>query len=125
MAEQMGNNNIDKKIYQYTVNMLLGGLTRDKIIQSLFEKGLNKSEANKMLNYVENELIIVKRKKGKINIITGSIILLFGIGVTILSFYLSNRGAFYILIIGAVGLGMFKLGQGLIQYFSKSPIDNF
>jgi hypothetical protein len=116
---------MDPKIIQYTQNLILGRLTKERILADLIEKGLNEIDALEVLTAVENDLLEAKKTKGKANIIFGVIFFTLGIGLTITTIYMARHGGFYIITFGLIVGGLLKFLQGLSQYFSKSPIDSY
>jgi hypothetical protein len=116
---------MDPKIIQYTQNLILGGLTKERILADLIEKGHSEIDALEVLTAVENELLEAKKTKGKANIIFGLIICALGFGFSITTIYMARHGGFYIITFGLIAGGLLKFLQGLNQYFSKSPIDSY
>jgi len=113
-------------IYKYTMHMVLAENSRKKILNDLItKKGLDEASAKKIIDNISDELLKVKKAKGKINLILGTIIIALGLGVSILSISIARKGGLYLLTIGIVLGGFLKLGQGFMQYFSKSPINRY
>jgi len=115
-----------KDIYKYTLHMVLAENSREKILNDLITtKGLDEATAKEIIGDISSELLKKKKTKGKANLIVGTIIILLGLGVTILSISMARKSGLYVLTIGLVLGGFLKIGQGFMQYFSKSPIDRF
>ena len=114
------------EIYKYANHLVLAEFSKQKIIDDLkTTKGIDETTAKEILNEISEDLLEAKKIKGKVSIIVGSLMLLSGLGVTILTLYLSRNGGFYIITFGLILGGIAKLIIGFIQIFSKSQFNRF
>jgi hypothetical protein len=118
MSEDITPEEAAAKIYKYAAQLAIDGRTFADIQADLIEKGIDKESAVAITDDIKKQIQKGAVKRGRRNILLGSIFFLGGLIVTIWTFSsaLLYGGSYYIAW-GAVLFGGMQLARGIFQVF--------
>ncbi|MHB8808310.1 MAG: hypothetical protein ACYC59_12140 [Anaerolineaceae bacterium] len=104
-----------KILIQKAVSLVKSGKTKTEIVNELIENGIEKPEAEYVVEYILRIKSAAQKEAGKKSVRIGAIWLLIGISVTLYSYLTAHAGETYLIAWGAIIYGGYRLLKGWMQ----------
>ena len=122
MTEQIEQQQLVRKIYEYAADLKRQGKSSKQIEEALKTQGLDNEISATVVRNIESQYAEVNKEKGRKNMIYGALWCGGGILVTAITYSSASGGGTYIITWGAIIFGAVQFIVGLTQISkSKQP----
>ncbi|SES98103.1 hypothetical protein [Thalassotalea agarivorans] len=118
---QEAQDELVNQIYNHAAVLMKNGKSRDDIVHSLVEQGVDTESANFVVSDLEKVRKQQKFEASKKNIGIGALWCLGGLAVTGATYSAASGGGTYVVAYGAVVIGAVQFLIGLVQYSANKP----
>lgn len=104
-----------KILIQKVVSLVKSGKSKTEIVNDLIENGIEKPEAEYVVEYILRIKYAAQIEAGKKSVRIGAIWLLIGVSVTLYTYLTAHAGETYIIAWGAIIYGCYRILKGWNQ----------